>query len=143
MTVLGRPDPFEQEDVELVTSLLTAALPHLERGWRTEALLLSLVDWFEAEAPPGPERAGADGTHSVKTRSSTRSSSTIRPAGSTWPWLKRLRNSISIRSRPRRFFSTVQTSQRRCSSLEVRSKTRCCRATTSYFSCTTRTTSAS
>lgn len=51
VTVLGRPDPFEQPDVELVTSLLSAALPHLERGWRTEGLLLSLVDWFEAEAP--------------------------------------------------------------------------------------------
>lgn len=51
VTVLGRPGPFEQEDVELATSLLSWALPHLERGWRTEALLLSLVDWFEAGAP--------------------------------------------------------------------------------------------
>ncbi len=51
VTVLGRPQPYDQSDVDLVTRLMSAALPYLDRGWRTESLLLSLVDWFEGDGP--------------------------------------------------------------------------------------------
>lgn len=48
VTVVGRQEPLGQGDVETVNRAVAAALPRLRRLWRVEALLVSLVGWFDA-----------------------------------------------------------------------------------------------